>query len=72
MWNAGSVPARMIEIISPAGFENFFRELAEVIAAGPPDPEHLMRASPSATALQFGQPEWLPEVIARYSLTPPM
>ena len=25
MWNAGQVPARMIEIISPSGFENFFR-----------------------------------------------
>jgi quercetin dioxygenase-like cupin family protein len=37
MWNAGSVPARMIEIISPAGFEHFFRELAELISAGPPD-----------------------------------
>src|SRR6476661_109825 len=28
MWNAGDVPARMIEIISPAGFERFFRELS--------------------------------------------
>jgi len=25
MWNAGRTPARMIEIISPAGFEGFFR-----------------------------------------------
>ena len=38
MWNAGSVPARMIEIISPAGFEHFFREVADLLAAGPPDP----------------------------------
>src|SRR5450631_2272287 len=38
MWNAGSVPARMIEIISPAGFENFFRELADLNAVGAPDP----------------------------------
>jgi quercetin dioxygenase-like cupin family protein len=36
MWNAGSIPARMIEIISPAGFENFFRELADLMSAGPP------------------------------------
>ena len=36
MWNAGSVPARMIEIISPAGFEHFFRELVDLLAAGPP------------------------------------
>jgi hypothetical protein len=26
MWNAGDVPAPMIEIMSPAGFENFFHE----------------------------------------------
>jgi hypothetical protein len=37
MWNAGDVPARMIEIISPAGFENFFHELSEMLGAGPPD-----------------------------------
>src|SRR5579859_7649696 len=36
MWNAGDVPARMIEIISPAGFEDFFRELADILAEGPP------------------------------------
>ncbi len=38
MWNAGSVPARMIEIISPAGFEHFFRELVELLETGPPGP----------------------------------
>jgi len=38
MWNAGPVPARMIEIISPAGFEHFFRELADLTADGPPEP----------------------------------
>ena len=25
-WNAGDTPARILEIISPAGFEGFFRE----------------------------------------------
>jgi hypothetical protein len=29
----------MIEIISPAGFEHFFRELAEMLADGPPPSE---------------------------------
>jgi quercetin dioxygenase-like cupin family protein len=32
-WNAGDEPARMLEIISPAGFENYFRELALLLAA---------------------------------------
>lgn len=30
-WNPGPEPARLIEIIAPAGFERFFAELAELI-----------------------------------------
>ena len=70
MWNAGKTPARMIEIISPAGFEKFFREVADLAEAGPP-----AFADISALAenygLQFGQADWLPDVITRYGLTPP-
>ena len=29
-WNAGDEPARILEIISPAGFEGFFRELVDL------------------------------------------
>lgn len=29
-WNAGESPCMIIEIISPAGFENYFRELAAI------------------------------------------
>jgi mannose-6-phosphate isomerase-like protein (cupin superfamily) len=32
-WNAGDEPARLLELISPAGFENYFRELARLLAA---------------------------------------
>ena len=37
-WNAGDKPARILEIISPAGFENFFRELVDMggVAKAPP------------------------------------
>ena len=28
-WNAGPGPARLLEVISPAGFEAYFTELAE-------------------------------------------
>jgi quercetin dioxygenase-like cupin family protein len=37
-WNAGDEPARILEIISPAGFERFFAELVDlggVTKAGP-------------------------------------
>jgi quercetin dioxygenase-like cupin family protein len=32
-WNAGEEPARLLELISPAGFEHYFRELAPLLAA---------------------------------------
>jgi mannose-6-phosphate isomerase-like protein (cupin superfamily) len=70
MWNAGNVPARMIEIISPAGFEHFFRELSELIAAGAPEAEQIADLA-ERYGLQFGQPDWLPDVISRFGLTPP-
>src|SRR5512147_402091 len=38
-WNAGDEPARILEIIAPAGFEQFFAELAPLAAGSAPDPE---------------------------------
>src|SRR5262249_19992525 len=29
-WNAGDVPCEIIEVISPGGFEDYFRELREI------------------------------------------
>ena len=46
MWNAGPDEARMIEMITPAGFERFFRELAERFESGPPDPTALESLAP--------------------------
>ena len=70
MWNAGRSGARMIEIISPAGFEGFFREFVEMTAVGRPTPEQI-GALGDRYGLPFARPEWLPDVIARYGLTPP-
>ena len=36
-WNAGDEPARLLELISPAGFEHYFRELAPLLAAAERD-----------------------------------
>jgi len=69
MWNAGSTPARMIEIISPAGFEHFFREICELAAAGPADAADVT-AIADRYGLVFDQPDWLPDVISRYGLDP--
>lgn len=70
MWNAGRTRARMIEIISPSGFEEYFRELADMAEAGPLDMARIAAAS-ERYGLPFAQPEWLPDVIARYGLTVP-
>ena len=43
-WNAGDAPARALEIISPAGFERYFAEIAPLLPpnhTGPPDLEAL-------------------------------
>ncbi|WP_091409145.1 cupin domain-containing protein [Friedmanniella luteola] len=70
MWNAGAVPARMIEVISPAGFENFFHELSELLlSVSQPEVSEIAELA-GQYGLQFGQPDWLPDAIARYNLTP--
>lgn len=36
-WNAGDEPARLLELICPAGFEDYFRELAPLLSAADRD-----------------------------------
>jgi hypothetical protein len=40
-WNAGDEPARILEIISPAGFEQFFSELVDLGGVTRAEPEVL-------------------------------
>lgn len=41
-WNPGDEPATLLELISPAGFERYFEELAPLLRGdGPPDIEAL-------------------------------
>ena len=45
-WTAGDEPARILEIISPAGFESYFERLGALFGAGsPPDPAALLAAA---------------------------
>ena len=48
-WNAGDTPCRILEIISPGGFERFFAELVDAGGAGPLEPEQL-----AAIAARYG------------------
>jgi quercetin dioxygenase-like cupin family protein len=70
MWNAGPAPARMIEVISPAGFEHFFWTVAEVLSEEQPDLERFAGLA-ADYGLEFHEAPWLPDLIARYDLTPP-
>jgi len=70
MWNAGDVPARMIEIITPAGFDKFFRELAAANAERPMTPPEVAEMA-ARYELPFADPDWMGDVIERYGLTPP-
>lgn len=42
-WNAGDAPARLLEIISPAGFERYFAELVDLFGGGRPQQEALAK-----------------------------
>ena len=70
MWNAGRTPARMIEVITPAGFEDFFRAFADVTDVRAPSMDEVVELG-ARYGLPFAQPDWFADVIARYGLTPP-
>jgi mannose-6-phosphate isomerase-like protein (cupin superfamily) len=67
-WNAGDEPARILEIISPAGFERYFEQLTELLRdAGPPDP-----AAIAALAARYGLKldfESVPSLVEEYGIS---
>jgi quercetin dioxygenase-like cupin family protein len=83
MWNAGTVPGRIVEVITPGGFEGYFRELGELLtdsqAGGPAEPGARMRLHESDAFaklaekyhITYGDPPWLGGVMKRYGLNPP-
>jgi mannose-6-phosphate isomerase-like protein (cupin superfamily) len=65
-WNAGDEPCRILEIIAPAGFENFFKELSEMGGALEADPEELGKLS-ARYELEM-QPDSIPGLLERFEL----
>jgi mannose-6-phosphate isomerase-like protein (cupin superfamily) len=65
-WNAGDEPCRILEIISPAGFERFFQELSDMGGVVAADPEVVAQLS-ERYGLEI-RPETVPELVERFGL----
>ena len=65
-WNAGDEPARLLEIISPAGFERFFEELVDLGGVAQADPE-TMGALCARYELEM-DPDSVPELLERFGV----
>lgn len=66
-WNRGPAPARIIEIVLPGRFEEFFRRSSALAMSG-----DLSDAELEALAAEYASPvsmEWVPDLVARYGLT---
>jgi mannose-6-phosphate isomerase-like protein (cupin superfamily) len=65
-WNAGDEPCRILEIISPAGFEHFFQELVGMGGVTHADPDAFAQLR-ERYGLEM-QPETVPELLERFGL----
>jgi mannose-6-phosphate isomerase-like protein (cupin superfamily) len=65
-WNAGDTPARILEIISPAGFEQFFAQVVELGGIMKADPQRLGELS-AHYGLEM-DPTSVPSLVKRFGL----
>jgi mannose-6-phosphate isomerase-like protein (cupin superfamily) len=65
-WNAGDEPCRILEIISPAGFERFFQELVAMGGVLKADPEAIAQLNERYGLVM--QPETVPDLLERFGL----
>ena len=68
-WNAGDEPARILEIIAPAGFERFFDELVDLGGAVKADPRALAELC-ERYGLEMA-PDSIPGLIERFGVVFP-
>src|SRR5688572_5850203 len=65
-WNAGEAPARLLEIIAPAGFEQYFAELVALGGSTRADP-----AAMAALSAKYGlevNRQSIPDLVQRFGL----
>jgi mannose-6-phosphate isomerase-like protein (cupin superfamily) len=65
-WNAGDEPARILEIISPAGFERFFAELVDMGGVAEAEEQSVIEL---CTRYEFEMdPDSIPGLVERFGL----
>jgi quercetin dioxygenase-like cupin family protein len=65
MWNVGPGPARVLEVVTPGGLEDYFEELAPVLR------DHAPPAEYDALADRYGltiQNDWIEELERTYNI----
>ncbi len=69
-WNPTDRPARLVELIFPAGFEGFFASLAELVARAEPPAELAAQREELGARyrLRFAEPGWVEDLTGRYGL----
>src|SRR6059036_145331 len=66
-WNPTDKPARLVEIISPAGFEKFFAEAGLLFEKAMPELEKIKSLAAKFNTT-LGRDEWVPELTKKYKL----
>ena len=69
-WNAGDEPCRILEIISPGGFEHYFDRLGELLKSPDLRPEQIVEL-----ASEYGmetRPETIPQLCEEHGLDHPL
>ncbi len=67
-WNVGPEPARIIEIITPSGFDLFFHELGEIAISSSPDEFPVRRAELGKRYNQVFVDGWAEELMEKFGL----
>lgn len=66
-WNAGDEPARLLEVITPSGFEHYFTRLGEVFRPDAPPDEQLLAQIAADHHLEL-DPASIPRLVHAHGL----
>ena len=67
MWNAGAEPVTMVEIVTPAGLERYFEQLAPVLRQSGPEATKRFECLADEYGLTIIS-EWTEELESRYNV----